>query len=247
MTTIPRNPTNILSLYKQGQEKISEERAAEEEGKLGTLRGGGTGCITDAGEVVAKCHRLSHLRSLGIQESKGHNDKLMFEAGFANEDIWVDVLSASWKGSIICEEDIPTRWLTSNGTPVTGRPDLVLCEQEGDDYKPVLGLELKLVSSPWSAYNKAAKQIPDIEHICQAAHYMWQLDIPFKLCYTSRANYSLGFSGMKANWIRKAGNLLNEDQFKALPFILEIDMWVEDGVVWYQGWEQPVKTPDGRT
>lgn len=243
MKSIQRSPLSILSLYQQGQEKITEEREAEEEGKQGTLRGGHTGCVTEAGEVVGKCHRLAHLRSLGIQESPTHRDKLMFEAGFANEDIWVDVLSRSWQGAIICEEDIPTEWMTINGTKVTGRPDLVLCEQSGEEYVPKLGLELKLVSSPWSAYNKVVKEIPDIEHICQAAHYMWQLNVPYKLCYTSRANYSVGYGGMKSNW-QKKGQYLNDQSFKALPFILEVDMWVENGVVWYQGWDSdPVETP----
>lgn len=195
--------------------------------------------MTGSNEVVGKCHRTAHLRSLGLQEAVKHSDKLMFEAGFANEDIWVNVLGKSWNGVILCEEEIPTHWLTDNNIPVTGRPDVVLCKESGE---PELGLELKLVSSPWSAYNKAVKEIPDIEHICQAAHYMWQLNVPYKLCYTSRANYSLGFAGMKTNWVKKAGQYLNENQFKALPFIIEIDMWIEDGVVWYQGWDNPVKT-----
>jgi len=229
----------MIDLYKEGQAAIDAKRDAEEVNKLNTLRGGHTGCVTTANEVVGKCHRTAHLRSIGIQTSADHSSKLMFEAGFGNEDIWVDILSKSWKGAILCEEEIPTHWLTSDNVPVTGRPDIVLCD---DKSVPQLGIELKLVSSPWTAYNRAVKEIPDIEHICQAAHYMWQLNVPYKLCYTSRSNYSLGFGAMKNKWVAQASQYLNEDQFKALPFIIEIDMWIDNDVVWYQGWDKPIKT-----
>jgi hypothetical protein len=225
-----------------GQKLLQEKHNEGEAAKLGTLRGGSSGCITAKGTIVGKCHRLAHLRSLGHQEYKDGTAHIMFAAGYANEDIWLDHLKESWDGPILCEEEIPVLWRTDNDTLVSGRPDIVLCTLgENDEEIPALGLELKLVSSPFTAYNVAAKDTPNLDHIIQASHYMWQLNVPFKLVYSSRSNYGLGFPNMKPTWLRSP-QYLNDEQFKTIPFIKVFDMWIEDGVVWYQGSRDPVET-----
>ena len=243
---ITRSTINLSALHAMGQDSLSQKHQDGEAEKLGTLRGGSSGCITESGKVIGKCHRISHLRKLGLQKGVTQKDHIMFAAGYANEDIWLERLKESWDGPILCEEEIPVKWTTSNGTLVSGRPDIVLCELKDDgvmiEPKPVLGLELKLISSPFTAYNVAAKDLPSLDHIIQASHYMWQLNVPFKLVYTSRSSYGLGFAGMKNRWINEAPHCLNDEQFKTIPFIKTFDMWVEDGVVWYQGSNAPQKT-----
>jgi hypothetical protein len=188
------------------------------------------------------------MRSLGYQKPPALNKQLLFQAGLTSEDSWLETLTAAWDGVILTEDEVPTKWHTTNGTPVTGRPDLVLCERHlvpatianpdptglVEVTAPVLGLELKLVCSPFTAYNVLAKQQPDLSHLIQAAHYMWQLDEPFKLVYTSRSNYSLGFGSMKKKWDSVPETYFNGSGTSVEPFVVEYDLWFEDGTLVYQ-------------
>lgn len=210
----------IKQLYYKGFEIKQKERAEESVKTAGTLRGGNSGCITDDGQVIGKCHRISLLRMLGYESSVEANTNLMFEAGYANEDSWLANLKKAWSGIIKCEEEIPIVWTTENNVQVTGRPDTVLCDSAGESQYLI---EHKLICSPYSAYNKAAKGWADIGHLIQAAHYMWQLDVPGSLVYTSRVNYMVGYGGMKNNW-QKHPEYLNDGQFQVVPFILEFEL-----------------------
>lgn len=108
------------------------------------------------------------------------------------------------------EEEIPIEWSTTNGTRVTGRPDIVICMEERrppvplqESYKrtPVLGLELKSVHSLWVARDVLFGRKPKLDNLVQAAHYMWKLGVPWKLLYQ---NYSQLGQGMAGNeWITK--------------------------------------------
>jgi hypothetical protein len=113
----------------------------------------------------------------------------MFEAGHFNEDAWCTVLEAGlpegW--SLLREEEIAIRWETDAGTPVTGRPDIVICDETG---KPVKGLELKLSSAVWSARSAVLQGEPKFVHLAQSGHYAMKLDIPYEIWYTSRTNFT---------------------------------------------------------
>ena len=207
--TIKRSDIDLIALHTAGQKALQAEHDLQEQSKIGTLRGGSSGCVTEDGRVVGKCHRVAHLRSLGLQEDTTSADQIMFAAGYANEDIWYAHLSKSWQGIILREEEIPISWLTQNGTVVSGRPDMVLCNA---DSVPQLGLEFKLISSPFTAYNIAVKNLPNLDHVIQASHYMGELQVPFKLLYTSRTNHSTGYGAMKNKWISEAGVYLDEEQ-----------------------------------
>lgn len=239
---IPKSQLNIVTLLESGQDKLTEKRVEENKHKDNMLRGGNSGCIDEAGTVFGKCHRLSHLRHLGVEKPVSQATHLMFAAGVGNEDLWVERLRESWEGVILCEEEIPISWTTDSGVEVAGRPDIVLCD---NDSQPQLGLELKLVSSPFSAYNYAAKGEPSLDHLIQAAHYSWQLDIPFKLVYTSRSTYGVGFGAMKTTWQKNAGHLLNEGGFKVEPFVIVYDLIIDNDQVFYQGPldKEPQATP----
>ena len=178
----------IKTLFEDGIDQILREEEEKETGKVGNLRGGNTGIyIKEKGLVLGKCAREAYLRYKGINVKKVEpSRKLMFEAGISNEDSWVNALSKKWEGQIKCEEEIPTKWETENNTLVTGRPDIVLCKEDGT---PVKGIELKLASSIWTCRDVLIEDTPKFVHLAQAAHYMWQVGCPFELWYTNRADF----------------------------------------------------------
>ena len=213
--------SKIKELYLAGLRARIKEHDDREKAKTGTLRGGNSGIITEGGIAAGACGRLTYLRAKGINPNPIEEEReLMFAAGRSNEDSWLDALKRSYDGPILCEEEIPTHWITTEGTPVTGRPDIVLGKDDGvatEDTKysyspdeewndgparafaPHLGIELKLVSSLWTARTVLIEDTPKIEHLIQSAHYSWQLDCPFELWYTSRADYHIG-SGWDRDW-----------------------------------------------
>lgn len=197
--------SRVLELFDEGVRLSVQEHAEQESKKVGILRAGNTGiaAFNEKGlmEVGGKCHRQTMLRLLGIaSEDADYSKELMFDSGRGNEDLWYSVLSRSYKeGIILREEEVPIQWQTKNGTPVSGRPDLVLCDQAK---QPVLGLELKLLCSFWTT-RSVLKGEPKTMHIMQAAHYSWKLGVPFELWYTSRVDWPV--MGWAAKHLPKEG------------------------------------------
>ena len=214
----------IRDLFQKGQQMMLDEAAAEESTKSGKLRGGNTSMINSKGQIIGQCANLTYLRYKGIVvEPVDASRDLMFDAGRRNEDHWAEVLGKSLPEglTIIREEDIPTKWETTDGTPVTGRPDIVLAEKHiratqsdgtvvydvpdtGDIIKysgeaprmevfnkPVVGIELKQASSLWTLRDVVFQKKPKLAHLMQAAHYSWQLGCPFELWYTSRSDFAI--------------------------------------------------------
>lgn len=183
-----------------------EEHGREEVKKLGTLRGGSAGVLSD-GVFAGQCHRVAHLRSIGISIEKPAIDKLvMFIGGRANEVVLDDLLEGylpeySSKGprTTLREEEIPTEWETENGTKVTGRPDIVLGYLTRGLFRPELGIEAKKVSSLWTAKSVFFEGKPKTAHLIQAMHYSWALGerygdgkpVPFSLVYACYDNYAI--------------------------------------------------------
>ena len=179
----------IKTLLEDGIRKSIEEGNSKEQTKVGTLRAGNTGMVNDKGEIIGSCAAEAYLRFKGINITEVDLSKeLMFAGGRLNEDHWLDVLKRSYNGPIKCEEDIPTSWETNQGIKVTGRPDIVLCNEDGS---PKCGIELKQIMSVNSAYTNFIDEKPSLKHLMQAAHYMWQLDCPFELWYTNRNNLEM--------------------------------------------------------
>ena len=108
----------------------------------------------------------------------------MFAAGNLNEDAWFEWLGlSSYEGKILREEEVPSLWYTSNGTKVTGRPDIVLCSEavvpedveasevrqfiQNDDkyYEPLEGIELKLMCSFWTFRSVVLEGMPKFGHM----------------------------------------------------------------------------------
>jgi hypothetical protein len=232
---ITASTLSIIDLWRKGHEILAAKSHELEQTKIGTLRGGSVGFIDSDGDVQGKCHRLAHLRSLGFQETKDEETHLMFGAGYDNEDQWLANLQAAWTGTIKREHEHPVSWTTSSGQVVNGRPDIVLLDETA---KSVLGIELKLVSSVWTAYDVHYKFVPKLDHLIQASHYMWQLNIPYKLIYSSRVNWLVPYNvrhkleGKHDVVYRERGDKKEID--KITPFIREYDLDIRDGVVYYQ-------------
>ncbi|TGN99695.1 hypothetical protein PN36_35030 [Candidatus Thiomargarita nelsonii] len=177
---------SIKKLLKDSGDLRDSEFAGLEQKKTGVLRAGNSSLLTAEGEFIGQCPRMTYLRYKGINVEEFPADrKLMFDAGRMNEEIWTEKLKRVWPPShIVREEETPTSWSTSNGVTVTGRPDLVLLEDGPEGPTAALGLELKMVSSLWTAREVFFQREPKLLHLIQAGHYMWQMNIPFKLCYT---------------------------------------------------------------
>lgn len=222
---------NLSGLFRTSRIRKREQYVEGEKSKTGNLRAGNSGILSsENGEVAGSCVRKAHLRALGIEIDPPTEDKLiMFDLGFASEDIIAEKLvRAMPEGHILLrEEEIPIEWRTTNGTKITGRPDMVICSVDaivpaGSDIgpvsngigevveytgpisrtpRPILGIELKSTHSLWVAREVVFNRKPKLGNLIQAAHYMWQLNVPYKLVYT---NYSQLGQGMAGNeWIVK--------------------------------------------
>lgn len=207
---------NLTSMIRAGRQVGRDKYKSEEASKLGNLRVGSSGIMSDTGDIAASCHRKALLRSKGIEVDPPDEKKLiMFELGYASEDITTGLLEKALQpGQVILREtEIPIEWQTSNGTRVTGRPDVVLCDQKPwteFDFEtilsvavpdslllrniPKLGIELKSVHSVWTVREVIFNKTPKLANIVQAAHYMWKLGIPYKLVYKSYSQLGQGMS-----------------------------------------------------
>lgn len=201
MSNKQQHRISIQGLLQDWRDHMERAYSEAEKSKLGTLRVGSGGALYQDGRgnerVVGKCPRLAHLRSLGIQPENSVSSEFMFDGGYANEHRWAEKMNAVWPGKVKMEEEVATTWYTSNGTKVQGRPDIVLCATYTSTMNdittahttPVHGQEHKNVSSLWTARDVLIKGMPKMVHLIQAAHYSWQLDIPFSLCYSSSSKY----------------------------------------------------------
>lgn len=210
----------LSDIFKQSRLNNRAEYVAKERAKAGVLRAGSSGIMSENGEVAGHCVRKAHLRQKGVEIDPPTEDKLiMFDLGYASEDIVYNKLkSALPEGHIILrEEEIPIEWTTSNGTKVTGRPDMVICRTKYTDQvhinpttgshsivvekTPILGLELKSVHSLWTARDVVFNRKPKLSNLIQAAHYMWKLNVPYKLVYSGYSQLGQGMAGNE--WITK--------------------------------------------
>jgi len=193
------NRINIHELMLKGIRAAATQGNDAEKKKAGNLRGGSSGILLPDGNVAGECHRKTYARLKGSptlhseiydtpQLEADEVKQLMFSAGNLNEDAWYSWLNLSgYEGKILREEEIPSMWKTENGTKVTGRPDIVLCDATG---KPVEGIELKLMCSFWTFRSVVLEDEPKFPHLVQSAQYSMALDIPYQLWYNSQMNYT---------------------------------------------------------
>lgn len=201
--------TNLSARLIQGRQLARQKHREGDAKKLGNLRAGNSGILSKEGDIAGSCPRVSHLRSLGIDLEEPSDSKLiMFQMGIANEDlIYSDLLHTRQANEVILrEQEIPINWTTSNGTPVSGRPDMVVCqladgapEVEGaavvmwneTQVIPIFGVEIKSIASVWTTRDVMAEGSPKLPHLIQAGHYSWKLGIPFRLLYKQYSNQAV--------------------------------------------------------
>jgi hypothetical protein len=190
---------NITKRLQQGRQLDREQHKQKEVLKVGTLRAGNTGMMSGTGDFAGACPRTVHLRQLGYElEVPDDSKMIMFQMGIANESVvFKDLMHTSGPEEVILqEEEIPISWLTSNGTKVTGRPDMVLCSKKDGQTIPFLGIEIKSIASVWTSREVLFEGQPKLPHLLQSAHYSWKLGVPFRLVYKQYSNQAVpGWAG----------------------------------------------------
>ena len=195
------------SLYMEGLQSCIEALREEEREKIGSLRGGNTGFIDERGVVYgtnSNCPRRSLLRAKGIEaDPTTIQNQIMFDGGISNEDIFVERLKDQVDKIYHDSSDYATKWKTQNGTPVTGRPDVIIAAKNGEK----IGIELKGLFSLWKARDVLERR-PKFDNLLQSAHYFYQLKKNrildrYELLYINR-NY-FASNEMAAKWLPKYG------------------------------------------
>lgn len=225
---------NLRQLLLDGHAALQEEKAKAEKEKLGIYRIGSVGAVTDDGRVIGNCHRIAMARSLGIETPKDLSSLIMFAAGENNELYWEDKLTASgFKGKIEMQRQIE---MEVDGLKVTGRPDVILIDEDGSEF----GIELKGIYGTSTAVLTKLSGKPKPEHLVQSAAYsMFMNDMSYALAYTN------------ANWIKPHYAEQKKHGIKnILPFVKIFYLEWRDGVVFYRDedsdeWVQTVITKEG--
>lgn len=240
----------LLDMIAKGHDASVAKRLADAVPKLGHLRGGDAGAIVGT-EAYGKCGRLSMMRADGVEFPVDNDTREQFAGGFKNEDIVAEWLLAGDPSlPLKRESDWPTEWATDNGTPVSGRPDIVLMNEAGTAATTLI--ELKSVVSMWSALSKHYDLKPDSGNIIQAAQYSMALGkIPMWLLYSNRSQFHLSTA---PKWLQAKflpGPVYNVEYkddgtpLKIGAFNRVYDLtWGADGHVYYhtEGLDRPVKT-----
>lgn len=206
-----------------------------------------------------QCPRMAWLRWQGVDIPAEEERLLMFAAGHANEDSTAKELTAS--GRTFVRESDPgaaISW-THSGVRITGRPDFVNLVRGGK--RAELGLELKLVSSIWTARNVHYELVPNSDHLIQAAHYSWQHGfLPWSLLYTNRVDFHLSTAPkwLKDKFTPDSPSIEwgDDGPFKIVPFERAYRLgWTENKdadqrqlMYWTEGMDEPqitAITPSG--
>jgi len=227
---------DLLTGLKEGQEIINQRRAAQEAEKVGQFRGGNSGFVVN-GEIRGKCPRATLLRFLGVNEQHNFSKQLMFRAGELAEQITLPMVQASWSGKILTQQEAATKWILErqgkDGIAVTGSPDIVLADETG---KPEYGIECKNIMSywtmdsvgPWGKF-KQGKPEPKPDHVVQAAHYAWQLNVPYFIVYTNTVNWQVMTKGMTGlagydEYVTRNGSRV----YRVEPFVMIFAVTIND-------------------
>ena len=172
------NLEEYYELYLDGYDELQKQRKIEEAAKAPALRGGNSGALLADGRFIGD-PREAVLRYLGVETEPSFATNLLFQAGHFNEDAMCDLLEAAGQ-KFLREEHCPVTWTTKNGFLVTGRPDImVLNEQDKELDDPTAtftGVEAKGIFSGWSALKQAhwGYGKPKDIYICQSAHYFYK-------------------------------------------------------------------------
>lgn len=226
-------------LYDQGRRIRSQERDKIEKSKIGTLRVGNSGCITDDGFFIGTNPYLVLARFMGYQTKNDDQSMNIFDQGYANEVAWEENIKATGR-DFRCEEDYPLI-LDVNGVPLTGRPDMVIGDDVDGDFIPQFGMELKAICS--TGTSKMFKSLePKTDNLIQAAQYSMGFNLPWYLIYTQGFNYF----GTKAGKIEFELGWEDDDHL----YFVRPDKQVVSTIIRQKGirefWEAMIEARDAR-
>lgn len=211
MTDINYTDINYEQLFQQAEAKEQKEHAELEVTKRGILRAGNSGCVGNNGLIYGGCPRLALARFVGGNIPVDFTAQFYFDAGRNAEELLAHKLTQAGV-DYLREEQAAIQWEV-NGVAVTGRPDFLILD---DDGKPKSGIELKGVASQYTASMIGVDRKPAVKHLCQAAHYMWQHNVPWTLMYYSLSNYQVSYTK------------------KIMPFRIYFDLSFKNDVLWYR-------------
>lgn len=180
---------SLMELLERSDKAKQLDHIEKEKDKKGILRAGNSGVRLEDGNYAGSCHRKAFLRMKGIDIPAKPDRAVMFAFGLVNEEILIRDLKSSLGESFdVTGDDFNTiSWKTSSGQEVTGRPDIVIRKKDGT---PVAVIEAKLASSLNTVRECRFANKPKLAHICQLAHYGWQLDVPMKLIYVQNVDFA---------------------------------------------------------
>lgn len=261
---------SIDEIVRAAEKAQETAHAAAEAAKVGSMRGGSTGMLLYGRTPNGQCARKAYLRFKGIDVSDIEpNRRLMFDAGLRNEDSWAETIAVGIKEQgldlvIKREEEVQVAWKLKDGTPVSGRPDIVLMRPDGT---PELGLELKLVCSLWTAKDLIVYGEPKMPHLLQAGHYLRQMslgnyldgkpnpDLRWEIHYTNRVDFAISGEGWQRALFAKAPPHYmewrtdakgNNNPLKVLPFRMGFEIkFTPQGQLLYRRIGTPEHPADG--
>ena len=180
---------DIRKMLDDAQAARDAKKQEEEKAKAGALRIGNSGVVTADGRVLGTCHRISMARLLGVEEAKGRNTKIMFQAGELMEEGFAQLLVESGACQVLRSDAISIDAKVMGSTrKLLGRPDVVLADAEG---KPVMVLEHKAVFSLGTAQLVYLDKKPKAANLVQCASYGHYLGLPAVLAYSNAGFYPL--------------------------------------------------------
>lgn len=246
---------NILTRLHNAFKNLEAEGDTKELAKLGQLRAGSAGVELASGDLIGKCPRVALLRKLGVSEEIDTSSLTMFSGGYANEAEVERLLRTTLAPGEELTAGEDTSFSLPSGLKILGRPDLLI--KEGG--RPVEGVELKNVSSLWTARDVNYDLRPKSDHLIQAGLYSLMLaeggvPLPYTLLYSSFAQFHLstapgwlkgkfkpGAPDVEFKLDKRSGR---EEPFKILSFFRAYDLTWEEGHLCYQtkGLDRPVRT-----
>lgn len=177
-------------LYEKGRDNLNKLRQLSEDSKVGIFRVGSSGAITPEGSFIGKHPVVALARFLGYQLKLPKKVYNIFDPGFGNEYNWDKYSKASGEEFMIyTDEEYPIASEFRIGEELfklTGRPDMVICDQAG---KIIKGVELKAAVSQNVAKKVVEEGNAKPDNVIQAANYARMLDVPWELVYTVGAKF----------------------------------------------------------
>lgn len=223
---------NIEEILQAAEYFEEKEHQKYEESKIGVLRVGSCGAVLPNGDIIGTCPRSAMLRCLGVSESKDTKSHICTKAGTLFEQEVARLLKVAGQ-EIKQEDEIGVQFKTKLGRLVTGRPDVVIMNDEN----PQVVIDVKGVLSHSTAskttYGDAPKKL---DQLIQITLYSKLLGIPGILLFWNGSYYQPSYPDKKKYGIQ--GNI--EPYRKYFKVFLDSD----EHVCYYDidGGREPYKT-----